>query len=96
MDGSGHSDRHLRSITFSPPLGPGIILGETGKWIRNSCPIALLLEFFARIHIWVYRPTDGRIGVKLVRFPAGLLTTTGRKSDRPRTTATLDRRDAER
>lgn len=65
-------------------------------WIRNSRPIALLLKYFARAHIWVYRRTNGRIGAKLLRFPAALLTTTGRKSNEPRTTATLYLRDGER
>lgn len=64
--------------------------------IRNSRPIALLLKWFARAHIWVYRRTDGRIGAKLLRFPAALVTTTGRKSNEPRTTATLYLRDGER
>ncbi|UXA06756.1 nitroreductase family deazaflavin-dependent oxidoreductase [Mycobacterium sp. SMC-2] len=66
------------------------------NWIRNSRPIALLLKYFARAHVWVYRRTDGRIGAKLLRFPAALLTTTGRKSDEPRTTATLYLRDGEK
>ena len=66
------------------------------RWIRNSRPVALLLKWFARAHIWVYRRTDGRIGAKLLRFPAALLTTTGRKSDEPRTTATLYLRDGDR
>jgi len=65
-------------------------------WIRNSRPIALLLKYFARLHIWVYRRTDGRLGAKLLRFPAALLTTTGRKSNEPRTTATLYLRDGDR
>jgi deazaflavin-dependent oxidoreductase (nitroreductase family) len=65
-------------------------------WIRNSRPIALLLKYFARAHIWVYRRTDGRIGAKLWRFPAALVTTTGRKSDEPRTAATLYLRDGDR
>lgn len=64
--------------------------------IRNSAPIALLLKYFARAHIWVYRRTDGKIGAKLLRFPAALLTTTGRKSHEPRTTATLYLRDGEK
>lgn len=64
--------------------------------IRNSRLIALLLKYFARVHIWVYRRTNGKIGAKLLRFPAALLTTTGRKSDKPRTTATLYLRDGDR
>ncbi|MCW2663178.1 MAG: hypothetical protein JWP83_4330 [Mycobacterium sp.] len=64
--------------------------------IRNSRPIALLLKYFARAHIWVYRRTDGRIGAKLLWLPAALVTTTGRKSDEPRTAATLYLRDGDR
>lgn len=64
--------------------------------IRNSRPIALLLKYFARAHIWVYRRTNGRLGAKLLWLPAALLTTLGRKSDRPRTTATLYVRDGDR
>lgn len=66
------------------------------RWIRNSRPIALLLKYFARAHIWVYQRTNGKVGARLLRFPAALLTTTGRKSDEPRTTATLYLRDGER
>jgi deazaflavin-dependent oxidoreductase (nitroreductase family) len=58
--------------------------------------MALLLKYFARAHIWVYRRTNGRLGAKLLRFPAPLLTTTGRKSNEPRTTATLYLRDGDR
>ncbi len=70
-------------------------MGEEG-WIRNSRAMALALKYFARAHIWVYRRTNGRIGAKLLRFPAALLTTTGRKSNEPRTTATLYLRDGDR
>jgi F420H(2)-dependent quinone reductase len=65
-------------------------------WIRNSRPIALLLKYFARAHIWLYRRTDGKVGAKLLRFPAALLTTTGRRSEEPRTTAMLYLRDGDR
>jgi hypothetical protein len=57
------------------------------RWIRNSQLVALLLKYFARIHIWVYRRTNGRLGA---------LTTTGRKSSEPHTTATLYLRDGDR
>lgn len=66
------------------------------EWIRNSRLMALLLKYFARAHIWVYRRTDGRLGAKLLWFPAALLTTTGRRSNEPRTTATLYLRDGAR
>jgi F420H(2)-dependent quinone reductase len=66
------------------------------RWIRNSRPIVLLLKYFARAHIWVYQRTSGKLGAKLLWFPAALLTTTGRRSDRPRTTPTLYLREGDR
>ncbi|HZA09438.1 nitroreductase family deazaflavin-dependent oxidoreductase [Mycobacterium sp.] len=65
-------------------------------WIRNSKFLAVLLKYFARCHIWVYRRTNGRLGAKLLWFPAALLTTTGRKTGQPRTAPTLYLRDGER
>lgn len=66
------------------------------RWIRNSRLLAVLLKAFARVHIWVYRRTNGRLGARLLWFPAALLTTTGRKSGAPRTTPTLYLRDGDR
>ena len=66
------------------------------RWIRNSRFLAVVLKYFARVHIWVYRRTNGRLGAKLLWFPAALLTTTGRKSGEPRTTPTLYLRDGDR
>ncbi|WP_116376933.1 nitroreductase family deazaflavin-dependent oxidoreductase [Mycobacterium sp. MFM001] len=65
-------------------------------WIRNSRVLAWLLKYFARAHIWVYRRTNGRLGARLLWFPAALLTTMGRKSGEPRTTPTLYLRDGDR
>jgi F420H(2)-dependent quinone reductase len=64
--------------------------------VRNSRFLALTLKYFARGHIWVYRRTNGRLGSRLLWFPAALLTTTGRKSGEPRTTPTLYLRDGDR
>ena len=64
--------------------------------IRNSRFLALLLKYFARAHIWVYQRTNGRLGAKLLWFPAALLTTTGRKTGQPHITPTLYLRDGER
>jgi deazaflavin-dependent oxidoreductase (nitroreductase family) len=64
--------------------------------IRNSRFLALLLKAFARAHIWVYRRSGGRLGAKLLWFPAALLTTTGRKTGQPRITPTLYLRDGGR
>ncbi len=68
----------------------------TGQSIRNSRFLALLMKYFARAHISVYRLTNGRVGARLLWFPAALLTTTGRKSGEPRTTPTLYLRDGDR
>jgi F420H(2)-dependent quinone reductase len=67
----------------------------TGR-IRNSKFLALLIKYFAHAHIWVYRRTNGRLGAKLLWFPAALVTTTGRRTGEPRTTATLYLRDGDR
>jgi deazaflavin-dependent oxidoreductase (nitroreductase family) len=44
----------------------------------------------------VYQHTNGRLGAKLLWFPAALITTTGRKTGEPRTTPTLYYRDGDR
>ncbi len=64
--------------------------------VRNSGVLALALKYFARAHIAVYQRTNGRLGAKLLWFPAALLTTIGQKSGRPRTTPTLYLRDGDR
>lgn len=68
-------------------------MGHVSDRIRNSTPLARAMKYFARAHIAVYQRTGGRLGAKLLWFPAALLTTTGRKSGQPRTTATLYLRD---
>jgi deazaflavin-dependent oxidoreductase (nitroreductase family) len=68
-------------------------MGRLSERIRNSTLLAWALKYFALAHIAVYRRTNGRLGAKLLWFPAALLTTTGRKSGQPRTTATLYLRD---
>jgi deazaflavin-dependent oxidoreductase (nitroreductase family) len=64
--------------------------------IRNSKFLALLMKYFARAHIWVYQRTNGRLGAKLLWFPAALVTTKGRRTGEPRTTATLYLHDGDR
>jgi deazaflavin-dependent oxidoreductase (nitroreductase family) len=68
-------------------------MGRISERIRNSALLAWALKYFALAHVAVYRRTNGRLGAKLLWFPAALLTTIGRKSRRPRTTATLYLRD---
>lgn len=64
--------------------------------MRNSRLFKRVLKYFTRAHVWVYRRTNGRVGARLLRFPAALITTTGRKSGLTRTTATLYLRDGDR
>jgi deazaflavin-dependent oxidoreductase (nitroreductase family) len=71
-------------------------MAELPERIRNSAVLAKALKYFSRAHIAVYRRTNGKLGAKLLWFPAALLTTTGRKSGEPRTTATLCLRDGEK
>jgi deazaflavin-dependent oxidoreductase (nitroreductase family) len=66
------------------------------RWIRNSRLLALLMRYFARAHVRVYQRTNGRLGAKLLWFPAALITTTGRKTGQQHTTPTLYLRDGER
>jgi deazaflavin-dependent oxidoreductase (nitroreductase family) len=66
------------------------------RWIRNSKVLAMLLKYFAKAHIWIYQRTDGRLGAKLLWFPAALVTTTGRKTGEPRIRPTLYLRDGDR
>src|SRR3954452_24922485 len=69
---------------------------DVAERIRNSRVLAAALNYFSRAHIALYQRTNGRLGAKLLWFPAALLTTTGRKSGEPRTTATLYLRDGEK
>jgi hypothetical protein len=64
--------------------------------IGNSKFLALLVKYFARAHIWVYQRTNGRLGAKPLQFPAALVTTKGRRTGKPRTTATLYLGDGDR
>ena len=68
-------------------------MADLSERIRNSGLLARVLKYFSRAHIAVYRRTNGKLGAKLLWFPAALLTTTGRRSGRPRTTPTLYVRD---
>jgi F420H(2)-dependent quinone reductase len=63
---------------------------------RNSGLLAAAMKYFARSHVWVYQRTNGRLGAKLLWLPAALITTTGRRSGRLRTTATLCHVDGDR
>lgn len=64
--------------------------------MRNSKFLALVLKYFARSHIWIYQRTNGRLGAKLLWFPAALVTTIGRKTGEPRITPTLYLQDGAR
>jgi deazaflavin-dependent oxidoreductase (nitroreductase family) len=66
------------------------------RWIRNSNVLKQAMKYFARWHIWVYRRTNGRLGARLLWFPAALVTTTGRKTGEQRIRPTLYLRDGDR
>jgi deazaflavin-dependent oxidoreductase (nitroreductase family) len=51
---------------------------------RNS-----VIELFWKLHPLLYRWSGGRVGGRLMGLPVLLLTTTGRKTGRPRTTALM-------
>ena len=46
-----------------------------------------VMVLFWRFHRWVYRRSGGRVGGRLLGLPMLLLTTTGRRSGQPHTTA---------
>ncbi len=71
-------------------------MGRMADRFRNSALLAAALKYFARGHVAVYEFTNGRLGAQLLWFPAALLTTTGRRSGLPRTTATLYLRDGDK
>lgn len=38
------------------------------NWFRNSRFLAVLLKYFARVHIWVYWRTNGRLGARYLNL----------------------------
>jgi deazaflavin-dependent oxidoreductase (nitroreductase family) len=46
-----------------------------------------MISWLWRLHRWVYRLSGGRVGGRLLGLPMLLLTTTGRRSGQPHTTA---------
>lgn len=71
-------------------------MAELADQVRNSDALKQAMKYFTRAHVWIYRRTNGLIGATLLRYPAALITTTGRKSGVRRTTATLYLRDGDR
>jgi deazaflavin-dependent oxidoreductase (nitroreductase family) len=55
-----------------------------------------MLKVFSRLHVFLYRASGGRIGGRLKAAPVLLLTTTGRKTGKRRTTPLLYAEDAGR
>jgi deazaflavin-dependent oxidoreductase (nitroreductase family) len=55
-----------------------------------------MLKLFSRIHVALYRASGGRIGGRFKAAPVLLLTTTGRKTGKRRTTPLLYGEDAGR
>jgi F420H(2)-dependent quinone reductase len=55
-----------------------------------------LQGFFSSLHVFLYRVSNGRVGGRFRGGPVLLLTTTGRKTGRKRTTPLLFARDGNR
>ena len=55
-----------------------------------------MLKLFSRLHVFLYKATGGRIGGRFKVAPVLLLTTTGRKTGKRRTTPLLYGEDAGR
>ncbi len=60
-----------------------------------SRPVVVFQRAATRLHSFVYRATNGRIGGRMLGSPVLLLITTGRKSGRERTVPLLYLRDGE-
>jgi deazaflavin-dependent oxidoreductase (nitroreductase family) len=60
-----------------------------------SQPIAAVQRAVTRLHSFVYRATDGRVGGRIAGGPVLLLTTTGRKSGKECTVPLLYLEDGE-
>ena len=55
-----------------------------------------MLKLFSRLHVFLYKASGGRIGGRFKAAPVLLLTTTGRKTGKQRTTPLLYGEDAGR
>ena len=55
-----------------------------------------MMKFFSKLHVFLYRASGGRIGGRFKAAPVLLLTTTGRKTGKRRTTPLLYAEDAGR
>jgi deazaflavin-dependent oxidoreductase (nitroreductase family) len=55
-----------------------------------------MLKLFSRLHVFLYKASGGRIGGRVKAAPVLLLTTTGRKTGKRRTTPLLYGEDAGR
>jgi deazaflavin-dependent oxidoreductase (nitroreductase family) len=78
---------------MSAPSDPGP-RRSTEADLRRARPF---LKLMSRANTWVFRATGGRIGSRFPGgAPIGLLTTTGRRSGRPRTAPLLYLADGER
>ena len=55
-----------------------------------------MLKLFSKLHVFLYRASGGRIGGRFKAAPVLLLTTTGRKTGKQRTTPLLYAEDAGR
>jgi len=67
------------------------------RWMnRHVSPDKSAPDAFLRFHLWLYTKSGGRVGHGMIGGPCLILTTTGRKTRQPRTTALVYARDGDR
>jgi len=72
-------------------------LSELTRGIAFGAVSRLLLKLFSRVHVVLYRASGGRVGGRFRKTaPVLLLTTTGRRTGKRRTTPLLYLEDADR
>ena len=77
------TSRHIRAVTQMQAAGTRAVGGMKAAIIRQ------LAKVFAGVHVFLYRRSRGRIGGHVRGGPVLLLTVTGRKTGRKRTTPML-------
>jgi deazaflavin-dependent oxidoreductase (nitroreductase family) len=62
----------------------------------NAPWATLFIKWMARANTWIYRRSNGKLGGTVQKSPVALLTTTGRKTGRPRVNPLLYLREGDR
>jgi F420H(2)-dependent quinone reductase len=62
----------------------------------NSPVTSFFMKWMSRANTWIYRRSNGKLGGTFQKAPVALLTTTGRKTGKPRVSPLLYLRDGDR